>query len=71
MSPFHDNVTPLPGPRPGDAAAWSVLASIQGTLALDLDAELGPRGLLSRSRWTGPTWCRWPPAPDATCSAGR
>ena len=42
MSPFHDNVTPLPGPRPGDAAAWSVLASIQGTLALDLDDELGP-----------------------------
>ncbi|RYP88413.1 hypothetical protein EKO23_03560 [Nocardioides guangzhouensis] len=38
MSPFHDNVTPLPGHRPG----WSALTSIQGTLALDLEPDLGP-----------------------------
>ena len=38
MSPFHDNVTPLPGPRGG----WSAAASIQGTLALDISPELGP-----------------------------
>ena len=42
MSPFHDNVTPLPGPRGVDASGWSALASVQGTLALDLAAELGP-----------------------------
>jgi hypothetical protein len=36
MSPFHDNVTPLPGP------GWSALASVQGTLALDIAPDLGP-----------------------------
>lgn len=38
MSPFHDNVTPLPGPGSG----WSALSSVQGTLALDLEPDLGP-----------------------------
>ncbi|GAB2885004.1 Rv3235 family protein [Nocardioides pacificus] len=34
MTPFHDKVTPLPGPVP--------IASVQGTLALDLQPRLDP-----------------------------